>query len=158
MRCGVRAAQAGFTLAEMMIVILIGGVLTTLAIPNFAQMRQGYRLRGAAREVFIALQRARMAAMKENANYRIYITGTSIVVHDDLNSNNVADSGEPLTTTNIQADFSGISFPTAPSSSTPLIFSPNGTASSDTTVTVRNSSGQQRQVHVALGGRVRIVM
>jgi prepilin-type N-terminal cleavage/methylation domain-containing protein len=158
MKCGVRTAQAGFSLAEMMVVILIGGILTTLAIPNFAQMRQGYRLRGAAREVFLILQRARMAAMKENTNYRIYIAGTSIVVHDDFDSDNVEDTGETITTTNLQSDFQGVSFSNGPSSTSPLVFLPNGMASSAITVTVRNSAGKQQQVSVALGGRVRIAM
>jgi prepilin-type N-terminal cleavage/methylation domain-containing protein len=151
-------SQSGFTLAEMMVVLLIGGVLTALAIPNLAQMREGYRLRSATREVYVMLQRARMAAVKENTNYRVYYTSpASLVVHDDLNSNNVQDAGEPLTTTNLQNDLKGVYFTAGPSAAVPLVFAPNGTTSSTTTVTVRNASGQYKQVNVSLAGRVQIV-
>jgi type IV fimbrial biogenesis protein FimT len=151
--------NAGFTLIEMMVALAIGGIMTMMAVPNFAQMREIYRLRGATQEVYVSLQRARMAAIKENNGYRVYLAGgTTIVLHDDLNNDGVQDIGEPIIQRNVTADALGVSM-TGMSAASALTFRQNGTATISggiTTITVTNTSGYSKQLTVSPAGRITI--
>lgn len=151
--------NAGFTLIEMMVALVIGSIMTMMALPNFAQMREIYRLRGATQEVFVSLQRARMAAIKENNWYRVYLTGgTTIVLHDDLNSDGIEDAGEPKIQRNVAADALGVSL-NGISAASAVTFRNNGTATISggvNTITVTNTSGYSKQLIVSPAGRITI--
>jgi type IV fimbrial biogenesis protein FimT len=151
--------NAGFTLIEMMVAIVIGSIMTMMALPNFNRMREIYRLRGATQEVYVSLQRARMAAIKENNGYRVYLTGgTTIVLHDDLNNDGIEDVGEPKIQKNVAADALGISM-TGMSAASAVTFRQNGTATISggiSTITVTNASGYSKQLIVSPAGRITI--
>jgi len=151
MRCGVQLNQGGFSLAELMVAIAIGGIMTALAVPNFSQMREGYRLRGATHQVFTVLQRARIAAVKENHRYRFSVAGSTYTVHSDANNNNQVNDGEAVTSTDIHNSATSVSI----SSTATIVFAADGTALTSGTVTVSNSSGNHT-VSVSPAGRVRI--
>ena len=65
------SSQTGFTMIEMLVVMVILGILATLAIPTFSVWYPNYRLKTAAREVYATLQTARLAAVK-NGNSTVY--------------------------------------------------------------------------------------
>lgn len=163
--------NAGFTLIEMMVALAIGGILTAIAVPNFSQMREGYRLRSAAYQVFAVLQRARSEAVKKNNNYEFLVTSsTTYRVHDDLDSNGAINGGEPTTTTDIAADSPGVTMASdvqrwngaAWGSEQSITFAPDGTTGGAAdvarqgTITLTNTNGQQRQIVVSASGRIRI--
>ena len=58
----------GFTLAELMTVIAIIAILSTIAIPNYFNWLPKQRLRSAAGDVLFAMQLARSRTVKENAS------------------------------------------------------------------------------------------
>ena len=60
------ARAAGFTLAEILIVVAILGILAAIAAPSMADMVRAQRLRTAAFDVFAALTLARSEAIKRN--------------------------------------------------------------------------------------------
>lgn len=166
-----RRKNAGFTLIEMMVALTIGGIMTAVAVPNFASMREGYRLRAATYEVFAALQRARSEAVKKNNNYEFLVTsGTTYRVHDDLDSDGAIDGGEPTTTTDIAADSPGVTMASnvqrwngaAWESGQSITFAPDGTTGGAAdvarqgTITLTNVNGQQRQIVVSASGRIRV--
>ena len=59
---------SGFTLIETMIVLVILGILATLAAPSFNELIEMQRVKAAAADLYMSLARARSEALKRNAN------------------------------------------------------------------------------------------
>jgi type IV fimbrial biogenesis protein FimT len=63
--------ESGFTLAEVMVVIAIIGIMSGIAIPNFISWLPDYRLRSATRDIVSCMQLAKLRAVKENATVSV---------------------------------------------------------------------------------------
>jgi prepilin-type N-terminal cleavage/methylation domain-containing protein len=66
--------QRGFTLLELMIVIVIILVVAAMAIPSIMQAMYNLRLRSSGSEVAGVLQGARMRAIRDNQTYPVSCT------------------------------------------------------------------------------------
>ena len=144
--------QSGLTLIEMMIVIAIMGIFAGIAIPNYLSWLPKSRLNGAARQVHGDLMAARMKAVSQNNEFKIFFLNNHEyqVLDDDDNDGNI-DGGEWTQTKDIQSEYSDVTFSNV--SANP-IFRPRGTAYG-TTITLTNSAGL-KYVKVATTGRVKI--
>jgi type IV fimbrial biogenesis protein FimT len=145
------AGKRGFTLVEMMIVIAVLAIIAAIAAPNFQTYMAQRRLNGAARLVMTDLMDARMKAVSENNQFKVFFLDThQYKVLDDENNNGTEDTGETSVTKDIQSNYPGVTL----SASANPIFYPRGTAWG-TTVTLTNTSGS-KSVSVSTAGRVKI--
>ncbi len=63
--------EAGFTLVELITILVILAVLASIAIPTFSVWLPNYRLRGAARDLYSSLQMAKLGAVKHNQQWAV---------------------------------------------------------------------------------------
>ena len=146
---------SGFTLIELMIVIVIIGILAAIAAPNFMQYMAKSRLSGAARQVMSDLMNAKMMAVSQNQKVKVKfgVDKTYKIWSDADRNGTVADNEGVNISRIIQSDYHDV---TIVSASVDPVFSPRGTASM-TTVKLRSSStGGEKCVKVVLSGRVKI--
>jgi type IV fimbrial biogenesis protein FimT len=64
----ISAKQAGFTLVELMITLIVAAVLMGIAVPSFKAFIQNSRITAQSNEVLVSLATARSEAIKRNAN------------------------------------------------------------------------------------------
>ena len=95
-----RPAEAGFSLVEMLVVVLLIGLLAVWGYPSFLGTLNRLRLTNAAREAAVFMQVARMEATKRSVPTRVVyqdaasglIGKPALLAYADLNSNNVYDA------------------------------------------------------------------
>lgn len=150
--------EAGFTLVELMVSIVVLAILTGIAIPSFMTLMPGMRLNGAARQVMGDLMAARMKAVKLNQRTKVYFDNSSQYrICNDADNDGIVVAGEgDVIDRNIQANYHDVSF----ASGTPPnpVFSPRGTAT-NRTITLEQTSGgstKTKIITISIAGRVKI--
>ena len=141
----------GFTAMELIIVMAIVGILAAIAIPNMLAQMPKYRLKGAARQVMGDLMWARMQAVSQKNEFKVFfVNNHEYKILDDDDNDGKMDSGERTETRDIQDEYHDVkvSFTADP------IFFPRGSACG-ATVTLTNASGSKK-VKIHLTGRVKM--
>lgn len=72
--------EAGFTLVELLIAIVILGILASLAAPSFREFIAGQRIKTASFDIMAMLTLARSEAIKRNADVAISASSTHFTV------------------------------------------------------------------------------
>jgi len=80
--------ENGFTMIELLIVVVIIGIIAGLAVPNFAGAIQKIRWRSSATDITKALRLARSSAIAKNAQFGVQVDfeNRRVVVFKDLSS------------------------------------------------------------------------
>ena len=91
--------ESGFTLLELMVTIGIIAIMASIAIPNIIGWLPNHRMSGAARDIYSAMQYARLTAVKEKIPIAINFnigTDTYTVFTDEVSTNGTLDAGETV--------------------------------------------------------------
>jgi type II secretion system protein H len=147
--------RSGYSLIEVVTVLTIMTLLTGLAAATFSSQLPGIRLNHAARAVVSDLRWARQLAIA---------SGQPVLVLFDLDRDryqieNRLQPGIPIGENRDLRDrrqgFGDIDLVSSSGGRT-VTFFPQGTTPSWTTLTLRNQSGNQRQITIVATGRIQI--
>ena len=88
--------EAGFSLIELLVVLVLGIVLITVSVPAIVQFTHRANLEQTARQTEQLMQLARREAVKSNltANVVFDYDANQVYAYVDANANNVEDAGE----------------------------------------------------------------
>jgi prepilin-type N-terminal cleavage/methylation domain-containing protein len=91
-------ATGGFSLPELMMVVVVAGMLMAVAVPNFVRFNARDRVASAASDLQAALTLARQEAVARRVSFRVTVaTGpTRIVIERKAGETWVADPARPL--------------------------------------------------------------
>lgn len=112
--CSARLRQAGFTLIELVMTIVIAAIFITLAVPSYFSMMQNNRVISLTNNLSAAFNQARMEAIKRGvrvsvcsaADSSLSTCGTTAqwaqgwIVFLDADNNNLVDSSNNLVRVN----------------------------------------------------------
>lgn len=144
--------RAGFSLAELTVILAVIGTLFALSIPAFLNYYQTAQVRGAAADVTAYLNQGRQLAIQLNCSVAVQITGTAISYVMQANCQN------PGTWTGAGTDASGnIPAPdgiTLATSANP-VFTNLGAAAPAATLTVTHGTNSL-SILVSASGRVTV--
>jgi type II secretion system protein H len=72
------APQAGFSLPEILVVLVIIGIMALISVPFFLTYYQSARLKAAAEEMAAFLNQGRQLAIRENQNVCVQVGATQL--------------------------------------------------------------------------------
>jgi len=154
-RSGRRASarQRGATLLEITAGLGLVAITFGAGASSFGQMRATYASHGASRQLFGDLQKARITAVASNHRQIVRITDAhTYTLHDDVNNNGTIDTGETVTTVDLQLNWPGVTIGDVNSS---ITFLPNGSVSAAVTSTLTAGS-YTMTVAVNQAGRIHL--
>jgi len=73
---GMVVRRRGITVIELVIVLAIVAILTVLVVPNLGGWVQHYRIKGVVRHIVSQMELAKIKALKNNLEYRVYFDKT----------------------------------------------------------------------------------
>lgn len=146
-----RGARAGFTLLELLMVMLLTGILSYIGVYNLKEMASPIEDASTSTVSFLKVVRAR--ALATTSAYTVYpVTSTR------LGARTSARCDDPLGETTVDPSLQ-LNFPSGAQlleTAWTACFTARGLAATDQTFLIRDIAGQTRTVEVLLGGSVRI--
>ena len=146
--------NSGFTMLEMMIIVVIIGILATIAIPSFSRVMPRLEVRAQARNTLNYLRLARSRAISEAAQFGVHIdtdAGEYIMFKDIVNPSSFTfDAGDSIVVGPETIDPDVIMTSSSFSNNT-IIFLPTGGASESGNFVFNLSDGGSRYTVSVLG-------
>jgi Tfp pilus assembly protein FimT len=153
----------GITLLEMIIIAVVIGITSTLAIPRFGQVMEKLKLKTAGRDIVSSLRLARASAVSQRSQFGVYfdLNSRQYILFKDIANPGFftydagADSDMVTKTLPGNVNFGYASFPNLVA-----IFRPNGSASSSGAVFLYSREDYDSPLSVdvlASTGRVKLV-
>lgn len=146
----------GFTLLELMIVIVIIGIMIGIATPNFMEYLKSQRLSGATMQLYVDLMNARGQAISENNKVIVELTtNNSYRIIRDLNGDGAIDTGETGPIKSIHPDYADVTFEPETAGFNPVFYT-NGTGAMGKINVTSSSLSKTKTIDISMNGRVRI--
>lgn len=144
--------NSGFTMVELIIIIVIVGILAAIAVPNFISYLPNYRLKGAISTLRGDLYNAKILAIKRGVQYKVAFTTGGYQIQRGTNSSGTFSLAQTELTRNFNDDYPGVTVDT--SATTDPVFSPRGTAS-PVTITLQNGQ-KTKKITISISGRIKV--
>ena len=136
----------GFTLLEMMIVVVLVGILAAMAVPSFVRTFPRLKARAEARNMLNLVRTARSRAISENSQYGVYFNTArrQYVIFKDTVSPSTAtyNAGDSLLTNPVNID-PNVVYSTCTFANSCVVFLASGAAAQSGTVTVNTTDGSR---------------
>jgi len=141
--------QEGKTLTELMVVLAIIGIITTMAAPNYSVLNSRSQIRCTTQEIASELRLARQLAMTYRDRVRIVVDPerqalTTQLVNTETTHHAYHYGGKGIVIEE-------------PSAGPEIVFHPSGRSASATTIQLHSLEGQTQQLTVSITGRVSIL-
>ena len=94
---GRRAASAGFTLVELLVVLLIMGLMASIAAPYFGRLAPRLEAKATARQVVSLLRSARGVAIRDNREVAVVVDLDDRTLTIESGGESGGDSGRGVT-------------------------------------------------------------
>jgi prepilin-type N-terminal cleavage/methylation domain-containing protein len=141
----------GFTVIEVVVVMAIVAILSSIAIPGFSRWIPDYQLKNAARDLYSNLQLAKMTAVKENGVCRVEFDssvspGTYLIrsaANDVIRTVDLGTYGRGM-------DFGTVAPPAS------ISFSPTGTIGASDSFTLANDRGTNYTIATSPAGAIQL--
>lgn len=140
--------QEGKTLLELLVVLAVIGILTTLAVPNLLAFHSRAQLKAVTEEIASELRLARQWARTHRDR---------VVVNFDRSREMLETRHDNGATAHHQYRYAGKGVVIdEPSAGPEILFHPSGRSATATTIRLHNREGQVRLMTVGITGRVHI--
>lgn len=151
------ARNKGFTLVELMFVILIFGLVMVASLPGFGRFLQTWKLHGEVDQLASIMRTARSAAVMRNVDaiFQFDVNRGTYFYYEDNDGDGQRDAGEYRSS--VFTLPAGIRFESHTLSATTLTFEPRGNTNESGSITLENSRQKTRQISIFGGtGNVRV--
>ena len=151
------ARNKGFTLVELMFVILIMGLTLAISLPGFGRFLQTWKLHGEVDQLAAVLRTARSAAVMRNVDaiFQFDTNNGTYFYYEDTDGDGQRDNNEYRSS--IFTLPPGIRFESHTLSATTLTFGPRGNSNESGAIILENGSLKTRQVSIFGGtGNIRV--
>lgn len=120
-----KQCQRGFNLIELMIAVTVIGVLASFALPSYRVWIENTKIRNAAESINTGLQKARVEALKRNADIKFVLDASSSWAIGCVTVS--ADCPDPIEARNVKEGSStSVSATMTPAGATTLVFNSLG--------------------------------
>ena len=153
--CGLN--ERGFSMAELLMVVAVVGILTALGTPFFMRYMQSASLKAGAQELATIISGARQLAIARNTNACVSLTGNQAIYKTGVSSTCAGGSTYVGPGTKPDGSLPLSNSITITGTTANVVFSPLGAALMAGTYTVRHpTTNLTLSIVVATGGRVMV--
>ena len=143
-----RNVEAGFSMIELVVVVLIAGVITAASVVMFANGKGRYQLSQKAQNISWQIERARSLAVKYNQTLTLGFTSQNSVF--GITCTSCTGPKSELAPLTLPTDITLSAFPT-------ITIKGNGTITvSNGTIVISDSRGRQVPITIANSGRTTV--